>query len=140
MRRNQRRMVAVALTLLLSGSCGSTCGGGEVGGADRAVRSALDAFALAAQPVSDAIVDGCVQAERRIEAEAQAHEITALEAREQLTPLRARCDAARALLDRIRKAHDAASTRVEAGDVQAAEAELSRLRREWEQLSTWGRP
>lgn len=138
MTRTRRRHLAMGLTLLAA-SCGSTCTP-EPGRADRVVRAGLDAFALAAGPVQDAIIDGCITSEKLIATRAEAGAITVEAAREQLVPLRARCDVARTLLGKIAAAHNRAVDRVEAGDVEAAERELRALAEEWKQLKTWGSP
>lgn len=121
--------VLIAFAAVMLFGCAS-CGAGAQT-ADQRVRSALDAFGLAAAPTWSALNAACAYQQRAIEAEAKADTITTDEARAQLGPVRARCARATDTIRAIRRAHDQAADLVEAGRIAEAEAWLGTLRERW---------
>ncbi len=126
----------MALCMLVIASCASC----QAGTADAQVRSALDAFNLAASPAWAGVNEACVYRQRAINAEAQAGRITVEEAWRQIGPVRARCHALTDLFRAMRVAHDQASTLVEQGKVADAEAWLDKLRDQWREAGELAPP
>jgi hypothetical protein len=136
--RTRRRGAAAALALLVISSCAGTCTQQQGQGAlEHTARLALDATRLAVEPLQDAIIDGCIAAEQLQLSRAKSGEITTDQAREELKPIRARCDAGRSLIEQVISTHDAVADRLEAGDIAAADQKLVELQERFRSLRTW---
>lgn len=120
--------VALSMCFLVAAAC-TSCS--TTATAETRARSALNTFALVADPAWEAVHEACIYRQRAINAEAQAGRMAVPEARRQLGAVRARCHALTDVFEAIHQAHDQAADLVESGHVADAEVWLVKLRERW---------
>lgn len=117
--------LVVLLTCLLAGCAG----------ARRQAYGALEMLTVAVDPAYSMAMDGCIAREDLVVAEVRAGLTTKDQAREQLVPIRARCDVAREVFERVRLSQRAAKRALDAGDARTALRELDAARSSWKALA-----
>lgn len=124
--------LALAAAAILSVGCATGCG--ATGSTEPVVRSALDAFALATEPVWDATNEACAAKQEAVSSEVEAKRLTPDEGDAKNRETRARCKQLTAIFQALRAAQGEAADLVEAGRLKEAEEWLLKLQDQWREL------